>query len=457
MNVSGLREYQHEHAQHLAVVLFKNGSALDASDTGTGKTFVACALARQFAQAPLIICPLSVVQTWRDTLKLMEVEGATVVNYESARGASRTVNLFYKRLYGPFRQRHTESEFGYEVKSGRGSKWAWKRVSDFMIFDEVDRCAGETSLNSKMLIAARRQCGLILCLSATAASDPTQLKALGYTLGLFENTSDFKWWAFKHGCAPGVFGGIAFDDDPEQREKAMLKINAELFPARGSRLRKANIPNFPITSLEVRLVEDASGKAKKLSGDLAEQFRARQAQADNEDHHLTKLTRLRQSLEILKVPVLVDFALDFVKSSSVVLFVNYTETVLALQKKLQKAVNFRVPVISGNNAGEEREHIRVCFQERIFPLLIVNNAAGAVGLSLHDFKTQLDVTTLISPCYSVRLMKQVIGRVNRDGGGYSRQLFVYFAGTVEQQIAETLSDGFNNMDLLNDAQLNGAF
>ncbi|MFI3244303.1 MAG: hypothetical protein R3Y56_08630 [Akkermansia sp.] len=53
-----------------------------------------------------------------------------------------------------------------------------------IIFDEAQNCRGRDSLNSKMLIAARRQHHRILLCSATAASSPLEMRSIGFTLGL---------------------------------------------------------------------------------------------------------------------------------------------------------------------------------------------------------------------------------------------------------------------------------
>src|SRR5262249_37287175 len=146
--------------------------------------------------------------------------------------------LSYEKAQGRrTKDKLADSELGREVYAGKGTKWLWKLAVELAIFDEVHRCGGISTRHSKMLIAARREFRNVLCLSATAADSPTKMKALGYSLGLFD-LAEFKWWMFKHGVAPGVFGGFQFTDDPVEQRAAMLKLNGALFPEHGGRLRK---------------------------------------------------------------------------------------------------------------------------------------------------------------------------------------------------------------------------
>ena len=465
----GLRDWQIPHARHLAKVLALRRSAHDGSDTGTGKTYCSLAVARELTVEPLIVCPLSVIPSWETALGHFGL-GGTIVNYETARGHSsqKTKGL-------------SVGELGQEKAWGKGSFWEWRQKHPLIIFDEVDRCAGGTSLNSKMLIAARRQAQRVATLSATAAESPLQLKALGYALGL-HNLSDFKFWLLKNGCKPGTFGGFVFSGNPETQAAAMAKLHAELYPTRGSRLRKADIPGFPKHCMQIMQIEDTGPEVVKLSERLRDAYMARRQQQsdaearleqeqerrsqepeDDEEEAPTKggsalevRIRSRQALELLKVPMLTEIAVDRSRSARVAIFCNYRETIDELRVALAVAlkVDF-VPVLDGRNKGDERETWRSEFQEGKHPAILVNSAACGVGVSLHDPKGIAPVDSVILPMYSARLLKQVIGRGHRDGGAFATSLFVYFK-LGEQKIADALFRKLDNLDALNDGELNGA-
>ena len=332
-----------------------------------------------------------------------------------------------------------------------------------------------------MLIAARRQAQRVATLSATAAESPLQLKALGYALGL-HNLSDFKFWLLKNGCKPGTFGGFVFSGNPETQAAAMAKLHAELYPTRGSRLRKADIPGFPKHCMQIMQIEDTGPEVVKLSERLRDAYMARRQQQsdaearleqeqerrsqepeDDEEEAPTKggsalevRIRSRQALELLKVPMLTEIAVDRSRSARVAIFCNYRETIDELRVALAVAlkVDF-VPVLDGRNKGDERETWRSEFQEGKHPAILVNSAACGVGVSLHDPKGIAPVDSVILPMYSARLLKQVIGRGHRDGGAFATSLFVYFK-LGEQKIADALFRKLDNLDALNDGELNGA-
>ena len=64
-----LLPYQKEHVTNLTKTLNKYKRALDASDTGTGKTYTSITLCKILKLRPFIICPKSVVSNWVNVLE----------------------------------------------------------------------------------------------------------------------------------------------------------------------------------------------------------------------------------------------------------------------------------------------------------------------------------------------------------------------------------------------------
>lgn len=116
MNTSGLLPWQVPAAEHLREVLQKN-NAVDNSDLGTGKTFCACALVREFNLPTLVVCPKVVIPMWHRVAAHFGTE-LEAVNYELVRRGN--------------------TPFGTWVKSGNGrGKWfQWAKEIGFLIFDE---------------------------------------------------------------------------------------------------------------------------------------------------------------------------------------------------------------------------------------------------------------------------------------------------------------------------------
>ena len=425
-----LLDYQRGHYAQLLRALVKNGSALDASDTGTGKTFVALEIAKAMEAVPFVVGPKSARGSWEDAAKNVG-QGIQFVGYEKLRGARRGDDL-------------ARTEWLVEQPWGKGSLLRWKQDFYLVIFDEVHRCGGETSLNSKALIAAKRQAEYILCLSATAADDPRQMKALGYTLGLHglskREPIPYVNWLLKHGCTPGVFGGFDFTRDMEKQDRVFRKLNTELFPGRGARMRKCEIPGFPQTQIDAKLFT-ADQVAVKWASEL-HGFNQR-------PESLEEAVECRQRLELLKVPFFIDLAEDYSRNSKVVIFVNFTETRLRIVEELQ-AKKYSVGQIYGDQDDDERHSTAKQFQANELDILVAMSQAASESWSAHDPTGHVERTVLISPGDSGRQAKQLIGRANRQGGAYSQQFLCYFQGTYEEAVADRQRQKSFNIDLLND-------
>lgn len=61
---SSLLDYQKNHAQILINILEKNNVALDASEPGIGKTYIASFICQQLNLIPIVICPKNVISSW---------------------------------------------------------------------------------------------------------------------------------------------------------------------------------------------------------------------------------------------------------------------------------------------------------------------------------------------------------------------------------------------------------
>ena len=436
-----LRPYQVPHYEQLLASLEANSSALDASDTGTGKTYVALAIAKTLGIVPLVVGTKAGRGGWEDASTLCDVP-VEYINYERLRGQ---------------RKRETglaETEWLEEVKWGSGSFLKWKNDYDMVIFDEAHRCGGSKSLNSKAMIAARRQARYTLALSATAADDPRQMKALGYLLGLHglsKKSSRYRlnWMGFqyRHGVTPGVFGGYEFSQDPEKQRQVFAKLHAEIFPRHGSRMVKAEIPGFPKTVIDVKFIEDESNEAAAISETLHN--------TDDSMDGISIATDCRQKLELLKVPYFVDLADDYSQTSKLVYFLNFRKPLWKLYEQLQKKFGSdRVGIIDGTQTGErgdaERRDFLRRFQANELDALCCNAQAGGESANMHDPLGHVERTVFISPLESGRQFHQVTGRVNRDGGAFSTQFVTLFKNTREEVIAERMRRKSFNVELFND-------
>jgi superfamily II DNA or RNA helicase len=65
----------------LVKALQTHRSALDSSDTGTGKTLKAVEVAKTLGVTPFVVCPKTVIASWESTLMGQGVRG-DVLNWE---------------------------------------------------------------------------------------------------------------------------------------------------------------------------------------------------------------------------------------------------------------------------------------------------------------------------------------------------------------------------------------
>lgn len=521
VNFNGLLPHQPEHARAVCRALARYGAALDASDTGTGKTYVALAVCREFGVVPFIVGPKNAYHTaWRPAAEKLGVE-IEYANYEKVRGrralrggvevdtirltenrgvlfdtpvvvaglrsgriiftkkcsssdATDFVNLGLKANdkppefiaeFGeyeftiPFlvnQENVAESEWILEKKYGSGSFLRWKNAYSMMIFDEVHRCGGTKSLNSKLLIAARKQSKFVLTLSATAADDPRQMKALGFALGLHQNNGKFGFrpWLIRHGCnLDKETNQISLSLNTSRQTSAFEAMHKEIFPSRGARMRKSEIPGFPHSKIEVKLL-DPDSAVKKLTKELHD---LHQEYAENARTTGLWVSRM-QELELLMVPHALEIAEDLAGEMRVAIFVSYQKTRVILTAQLEKMFGKNlVGFVDGSQVGDKGFAQRMNFVDRFqrneLAAMVLNSNAGGENISLHDPTGKVERGTLIFPQDSGRRLKQIFGRVDRATGANSLQYLLYFSGTEQEQTAKRVTNRLNNIELLNDSEL----
>lgn len=433
--MTSLLPFQITHTDRLETSLRLYRVAIDMSEPGTGKTYCGSALCARMSCPVVVVTTKATVPSWRMVLEKFGVKPLLVTNYEQLTRGKQAVC-----------RKH-------------GTYFEWLLPADALIvFDECQKCKGLKSLNSGLLIAARRQHFRILLCSATAASNPLEMKALGFALGLHA-LCDFYTWARRHGVVDGFFG-LQFNGEPD----ALKRIHESIFPHKGSRMTIANIPSFPATMIEATPIE--TGKAKSIQrvyDNLKRQMKEAQRHDDRDTLHslahnlnarsVTALTiqlRARQEIELLKADAMVAMAKDAVEEGmSVVLLVNFDATI----EHLAAALNAHDSILRGGQSPTERQRVIDRFQANACPVVIANMQAGGVGVSLHDPKGIRPRLSLISPSFSAQDLRQALGRVHRAGGAASVQKILFAADTVEEYTADICATKLANIDLLNDGDL----
>ncbi len=426
----GLLAYQVPAAANAVVALRAFNVCLDASDTGTGKTYVSLAAFREIGVRPLAVCPKSVAPAWKRAATHLGIE-VDVVNYELVRRGN--------------------TQWGKWIGTSKARVFQWNTdLVKGLIFDECHRCKGRDTQNSLLLQAAKRQGITTYAASATSATNPLEMKALGYLLGL-HGLKDFWKWTQQYGCRPGRWGGFEFTGGKHH----LAELHKEIFPTKGGRIRVADLGDaFPETQITAEAIDfGANEKIEKIYVEMEEALDGlKEASADDGESPLTIRLRARQKVELLKVPGFVDLAEDGVaEGNTVLIFVNFRETLDQIVARLDPAL---VRVIHGDQTSEERQAAIDDIQNDRARILVAISKAGGVGVSLHDVTGQFPRLLLASPSDSAVEMKQVFGRPHRAGGKTkSIQKVLFAAGTVEEAVRQNCEVKFRNLDAFNDGDL----
>lgn len=438
---SGLRPWQVDSVSKLVGAINKGGCAIDGSDVGVGKTYVAVAVARELKMKILVVCPKAVMESWRRVITnhfKMKKDLLGIINYEQIRTGK------------------SDSPFASYVENRKThrKKLVWKIPKNTLIvWDESQKLKNWKTKNSKTCIEALKQNYKMLFCSATNATNPLELRTVGTCLKLFKGATNYYQWCYEHGVQKGRFG-LEFTTDMRLRQKVLKKLHTDIFVNRGVRLTRDTIPNFPESEIIADCYNMDDADVKKINEYHAEMQKELKALAKltktDKASELTAILRARQHIELTKVPLFIDMIEEGLENNmSVVVFVNFTETLQAIAKRLNTLCIF-----DGKTKDEVRQQSVDDFQAGKEKVILVNIASGGAGLSLHDIHGLNPRLTLISPSYSAVLMRQATGRVWRENAkSKSVQKIVFVANTVEEQVCDNVKEKLRNLDLLNDGDL----
>lgn len=471
-----LLPYQIAPAHELAKTMSCRRVGVDMSDTGLGKSYIALAVAKSLGAPVLVLSPKSVKPIWHRVAAHFGYPLSSVETYDMAR-------------------RGSSGWFEKEPNEGRGkSKYNFRFTGSdqtFVIFDEAHNCSGRDTQNAGLLVACRRQGIRTLLLSATLAENPLQMKAIGYALGLHSLT-DFWQWARKYDVNPMTAFGPQWQCSEEMKQRHMAKIGEQILPSKGIRLEKSKLAHlFPTNIVTADAYEMDTAKINKLYKEMEielgvvsanrekdkqreearyTEFESALAEWEEEDR-IAKLEgvdhvdpepeyktakaaieaiRFQQEIELLKVDTFLQLSHDAIaEGNRVALFVNFTATIEAIHAR---ASGFSV--VLGGQSEQERQHEIDQFNRGDTKLIVLNNKAGGVGISLHDTVGDSPRVALISPMYSARDLLQVLGRIPRAGGKTPCvQKLIYAAGTVEEKACIRVREKLHCLQSLHDGDL----
>jgi SNF2 family DNA or RNA helicase len=432
--------------QHEAYTLFLNllrlgKSTLDPSDVGTGKTVVAVKLAAALiaeGRQVFVVCPKSVIPMWYREFAAEGIKPLGVLNYEMLRGGrTKWVSKKFKRV------------ITWHLPAGA-----------VVFFDEVHNCKGAATQNSQLLIAAVHQGYAVHGMSATAAEDPTEMRALGYALGLHSlNSTDdpnklVPWmrWMRRHGCIQDPWRNWKVG-----RREHIAPIKKLLYEGADARAHRLTVAQFPDSFRENRVFVEALDFGDKsaiheayaengITPQIVEAFIENGTVGGN-DCVLVDLLRARQLAESYKLPLISAMVEELVgEGHSVPVFLNFRESIQYLQQSL---AHLNPQVVQGGQTMAERDAAISSFQADGTRVLLINVAAGGTGVSLHDLNGLHPRVSLISPSFNAKQHLQTLGRIHRNGAKTDAvQKILIAAGTVEEAVMIAIERKITNLNTI---------
>lgn len=490
--------FQINHVQNIIYVLRKFGIALDASDTGTGKTYGTVAVAVQEKLKLFIICPKAVLSSWFRVAQLLGAEIIGAVNYESAKNGkyypdltdfeaeARTICPYFEVVKADAHDSHGHlllTPTGQVKKTIVDIKWKLP-PGTLLVFDEAHKgkngCTssgiagsgggaeagiGGTG-NSKLVVFAKRAInreqriyGILL--SATITDKLDNFAVGGYMLDFYKPYNPKSYKQFLYNLS-------------KDTTLAFKMLNRALFPFRGSRMKIAQIKED--TGDAIFKKNDVKAKVYKVSADIAMQIEAEhekikrameELRAKGLPMGLGYIIRCWQKIEVLKVPSVVDLIKNKLrKGMSVAVFINFNETKKLIYDRLfgpetvdedlEKLVPLndneetptdekpktsgrlitedQVGFIHGGQDPEERDQVVSLFNEDKLHLVIANIKAGGVGISLHLGKRRK--RGLHFPTWSAIDLKQALGRLYRANAENDVKQRIVYCSTGENKNLE---------------------
>ena len=451
LNFDGLLEPQKIHSTKLLNSLHLNGFAFDASPTGTGKTYCASWIAKNYGSSVVVICPKSVQKNWFDTLKSFGIDNPIVMTFERLVRGNTNYYTYDMSVY--LNRTNWWKSLGITVNFPNNS---------LVILDEVHKCKGQKSLSGECLVAIKNAGHKLLMLSASAATNVTEMKAFGYAT-LLHSGYGFYDFCKDNGVAFNRFGLGTWDANLKKCKEGMVRIHNTLFDTLGcaSRMNRKDFGDiFPDNQVIADGFDIGSNTDKLQSVYNEMEYELSQldeSSMEYSEHHFAIIMKARRQSELVKVPAMVSWIEDmYDEGVSPVVFINFRETLEAIEKRLNSAkYSGKIAKIVGGQTQKQRDNEIEQFQSDIKRICLVMVAAGSASVSLHDLNGNYPRHTLINPSYSAINTLQALGRCHRANGKTPVVQRFFFANGVEieEKMRKRVNLRLTNLDSLNDGDL----
>jgi superfamily II DNA or RNA helicase len=448
-----LLDHQKSHYKNILTSVRKHSRALDASDTGTGKTYVSAKVCKELNLIPFVVCPKSVVPSWNKVLKSFGYKSTDyyVITYDQLALSNFVTN--------------SSGEYTWNFESDINFKGDEKKKYLF-VFDEAHKCKNSSTINSKIMLNLATYPVKILLLSATIIDKPLFFIPFGLVLGLYKSIPDGVDWMSK--------------TLNKKASNPLLPIHNILFNEYASRMRidetvnvfKENKILFEGIQMEnYYKIEEKYDKINKIlesnkkvkanksnkvvqdyDSDFGEQeldqgFDNSLGDSSDKKNGIGAIQKIRQEIELLRVDSIYNMTLKYLMDNkSVAIFVNFTKTIEELASRLKTKC-----IIWGSQTLKERAKSIDDFSSDKSRIIICNISSGGTGVSLNDTNGVYPRVSIISPTWSAQDLIQVLGRIHRAmGKSDCIQHIIFCKGTIEESVGNVIKNKINNIRIFND-------
>jgi superfamily II DNA or RNA helicase len=433
-----LYQNQKIHVENLRKSLEKYSRVLDTSETGTGKTYTSVFVCKQENLIPFIICPKIVIYNWKKVLNNAEIKKYFITSYEKFHNLKyhdeQNIEHEFKLIKKKKIKKDNENIISYEYDESVDIE---DNKNKIIIYDEVHKCKNINTINSKILLELTKIKNIkLLLLSATLLDRHTYFIHVGYVLKIYDSVQKGRMWLnniikkYGHGNeAYGIF--MSINNIYASRMKLIDCLGDNIFQ------------NDIYTRCEKMDSWELIEKEYENINIIVKQLQENKKKANV----LSRILFCRQQIELLKIPTFIKLTNEYIENgNSVVIFVNFTQTLLNLATELNTdciCYGGISEVLINKNIND--------FVENKKRVIICNIKKSTIGISLHDTIGNFPRISLISPTWSAIELLQAFGRIYRSGiKSHSKQYILFCSNTYEEKIAENIKAKIKNIAMFND-------
>lgn len=411
-----LYPYQLDHTKKLAKILRSTHICFDSSETGVGKTYTAIAVAKILNMKIFVICPKTIMSQWMNIIGIINVDCIGIANHELI-----IRNTFYEG--------NKKKKCKYVKKTKDNFSYEWDIPENTMIiFDEVHKCSNPHSQIGRVLLALKSiysEKNPLLLISATICDGPKKFKLYGDLLKWYNGYNSAPHWLDPE-YNPVVASKMIHDKLKNNLCKIMISDLGNSFQKNSVTADYYDIKNT--NAKEIDLLHDEVAKSLKKLND---------ASLDDKKNGFTIGIRNRQKIELLKIQIFIDLTEEYLDNNfSVIIFVNYTETIKILAQKLKTNC-----IIYGEQSLKERLKNIDDFTNDLERIIICNIQCGGDSISLNDKNGKYKRVSLLSPPFSAIKLIQACGRNSRiDSKTQSLNKIIYANTAYEKMLCNKIKD-----------------